>query len=127
MAKKKRVQYIKGKGISKLRMAYEINDLKSNQKLEHYKDVFYQCGKCGTCRTVFQDVDWSRVCPSGEFGKFESFYLGGKNLLTWAVTTDKLKWTDDLAKIFYQCSVCLACVQQCQIPERHHFAGDWLR
>lgn len=31
-----------------------------------------------------------------------------------------------MAKIFYQCSVCLACAQQCQIPEIHHYAGEWL-
>ena len=129
MAKKKRepkAKYIKGQGISKLRTAYEIHDLERYQQLEHYKDVFYQCGKCGTCRTVFKDAYWSRVCPSGEFGKFESYYLGGKNLLTWAINTDKLNWSEDLAKIFYHCSVCMACVQQCQIPEIHHYAGEWL-
>jgi len=129
MAKEKRVpkeKFIRGQGISKLRTAYEIHDLQRFKQLEHYKDVFYQCGKCGTCRTVFKDAYWSRVCPSGEFGKFEPFYLGGKNLLAWAITTNQLKWTENLSKIFYQCSVCLACVQQCQIPEIHHFAGEWL-
>ena len=126
MAKKKRVSYIKGKGVSKLRLAYEDHKLDRNQNLEHYEDVFYQCGKCGTCRTVYKDANWARVCPSGEFGQFEAFYLGGKNLLAWAVTSDKLKWSENLAKIFYQCSVCLACTQQCQIPEIHHYAGEWL-
>jgi heterodisulfide reductase subunit C len=66
------------------------------------------------------------VCPSGEFGKFEAYYLGGKNLLTWAISSDQLKWTKKLAEIFYQCSVCLACTQQCQIPEIHNYAGEWL-
>jgi len=129
MAKKKkipRVKFISGKGISKLRTAYEIHELERYKQLEHYKDVFYQCGKCGTCRTVYKDANWANICPSGEYGKFESYYLGGKNLLTWAITTDQLKWTDNMAKIFYQCTVCLACTQQCQIPEIHHFAGEWL-
>ena len=126
MAKKKRVSYIKGKGVSKLRLSYENHKLDRNQNIEHYEDVIYQCGKCGTCRTVYKDANWARVCPSGEFGQFEAFYLGGKNLLTWAVTSDKLKWSENLAKIFYQCSVCLACTQQCQIPEIHHYAGEWL-
>ncbi|MFX1337883.1 MAG: (Fe-S)-binding protein [Promethearchaeota archaeon] len=129
MAKKKReprVSYIRGQGISKLRTAYEIHDLKRHQDIQHYQDVIYQCGKCGTCRTVFQDAYWSRVCPSGEYGKFEAYYLGGKNLLAWGVTSGKLNWTEDIAKIFYQCSVCMACLQQCQIPEIHHYAGEWL-
>ena len=129
MVKKKRekkIKYISGQGLSKARMAYETHDLKRYQNLEHYKDVFYQCGKCGTCRTVYKDAYWSRICPSGEFGKFEAYYLGGKNLLTWALTSGKLNWTRDIAEIFYKCSVCMACIQQCQIPEIHSFAGEWL-
>jgi len=126
MAKKKRVSYIRGKGVSKLRLAYENHEVERHQNIEHYKDIVYQCGKCGTCRTVYKDAYWSRICPSGEFGQFEAYFLGGKNLLSWAVTSDKLKWSEDLAKIFYHCSVCLACTQQCQIPEIHHYAGEWL-
>jgi heterodisulfide reductase subunit D len=123
---KRRVRYLPGKGISKITLAHENKKLERNQDLTHYEDIFFQCGKCGTCRTVYKDAFWSRVCPSGEFGKFEAYYLGGKNLLTWAITIDKLKWSENLAKIFYQCSVCMACVQQCQIPEIHTYAGEWL-
>ena len=123
---KRRVRYLPGKGISKITLTHENQKLQRNQDLTHYEDIFYQCGKCGTCRTVYKDAYWSRVCPSGEFGKFEAYYLGGKNLLTWALTTDKLKWSEGIAKIFYQCSVCMACIQQCQIPEIHTYAGEWL-
>ncbi|MFW9878388.1 MAG: heterodisulfide reductase-related iron-sulfur binding cluster, partial [Candidatus Thorarchaeota archaeon] len=123
---KRRVRYLPGQGISKISLAHENQKLDRYQDLTHYEDIFFQCGKCGTCRTVYKDAYWSRVCPSGEFGKFEAYYLGGKNLLTWAINTDKLKWSEELAKIFYQCSVCMACVQQCQIPEIHTFAGEWL-
>ena len=129
MAKKKRekrVKYIRGQGISQARLAYEIHELKRYQNLEYYQDVFFQCGKCGTCRTVYKDANWARVCPSGEFGKFEAYYLGGKILLAWALTSGKLNWTNEIAEIFYQCSVCMACIQQCQIPEIHSFAGEWL-
>ncbi|MBD3255736.1 MAG: hypothetical protein GF383_11635 [Candidatus Lokiarchaeota archaeon] len=117
---------LKGKGITKLTSVPNQRVLERYKDLEQYRDIFYQCGKCGTCRTAYHDPMWSRVCPAGEFGKFEAYYLSGKNLLTWAVNTDKLKWTDKLAEIFYQCSLCLACTQQCQIPEIHHYAGEWL-
>jgi len=123
---KRRVRNISGKGISKITLAHENQKLQRHQDLSHYKETFFQCGKCGTCRTVYKDANWSRICPSGEFGKFEAYYLGGKNLLTWALSTDKLQWSENLAKIFYQCSVCMACVQQCQIPEIHTYAGEWL-
>jgi heterodisulfide reductase subunit D len=124
--KEKKDSFIKGKGITKLTTVANQEKLEDHQNLDYYKEIYYQCGKCGTCRTAYQEDAWSRVCPSGEFGKFEAYYLGGKNLLTWALTTGKLNWTENLTKIFYQCSVCLACMQQCQVPEIHNFADNWL-
>ena len=122
----KRVRYVKRMGVTHVDMKQEIHQINRHQDIKHYKDIIYQCGKCGTCRTVYQDADWARMCPSGEFNKFESYYLGGKNLLTWGITSGKLKWSEHLANIFYQCSVCMACLQQCQIPEIHTYAGEWL-
>ncbi|MHA2282994.1 MAG: (Fe-S)-binding protein [Promethearchaeota archaeon] len=122
----KKVRYVKGMGVTHIDTNQEIHKIDRHQNIEHYKDIIYQCGKCGTCRTVYQDADWVSVCPSGEFRKFESYYLGGKNLLIWGVTSGKLKYTENLANIFYQCSVCMACVQQCQVPEIHTYAGEWL-
>jgi Fe-S oxidoreductase len=122
----KRIRYTKGMGITRIDLKKEIHKIDRHRDIEHYKDIIFQCGKCGTCRTVYQDADWTTICPSGEFRKFESYYLGGKNLLTWGVTSGKLKWTENLARIFYQCSVCMACIQQCQIPEIHQYAGEWL-
>jgi Fe-S oxidoreductase len=126
MVKEKKTKYLKGKGITQITTVANQLKLDRNKDLEYYKDMFYQCGKCGTCRTAFHEEGWPRVCPSGEFGKFEAFYLGGKNLLSWAISSGKLNWTENMAKIFYQCSVCLACTQQCQIPEFHNYAGEWL-
>ncbi|UCC18731.1 MAG: (Fe-S)-binding protein [Promethearchaeota archaeon] len=126
MEKEKTPKYIQGTGITELDIFADRISLDRNKSLDYYKDIFYQCGKCGTCRTGFQEKGWYRVCPSGEYGKFEAYYLGGKNLLTWAVSSNRLNWTENLSKIFYQCSLCLACTQQCQIPEIHHYAGEWL-
>jgi heterodisulfide reductase subunit D len=123
---KRNNEYIKGKGITIINTVANQKRLDNYQNLDYYKDIYYQCGKCGTCRTAYQEESWAQICPSGEFGKFEAYYLGGKNLLTWALNTGKLKWTKNLAKIFYQCSLCQACVQQCQIPEIHNYAGEWL-
>lgn len=126
MAKEKDVKFIEGKGITQITTVPNQQALDRYKNLDYYKNIFYQCGKCGNCRTAYQQKFWSRVCPSGEFGKFEAYYLGGKNLLTWAISSNKLNWTENLSKIFYQCSLCYACTQQCQIPEIHHYAGEWL-
>ncbi|MHA1131795.1 MAG: (Fe-S)-binding protein, partial [Candidatus Helarchaeota archaeon] len=125
MAKKRKIKYLKGKGITKLISVPDQQTLDRNQHLEYYENLVYQCGKCGTCRSAYQS-GWDRICPSGEYGGFESYYLGGKNLLTWAITSGQLEWSENLARIFYHCTLCLACTQQCQIAEIHHYAGEWL-
>ena len=124
--KKKKSNFLLGKGITKLLTVPDQLDLDRNKHIEYYQDLVYQCGKCGTCRTVYQKADWARICPSGEVGKFESYYLGGRNLLTWAITSGQLQWSENMAKIFFHCTLCLACTQQCQIPEIHNYAGEWL-
>ncbi|MFW9780907.1 MAG: 4Fe-4S dicluster domain-containing protein, partial [Candidatus Heimdallarchaeota archaeon] len=126
MFERKNLEFLKGKGITKITTVPNLKKLKNYQNLDYYRDILYQCGKCGTCRTTYQQEYWARVCPSGEFGKFEAYYLGGKNLLAWGLNTGRLTWTENLARIFYQCSVCQACIQQCQIPEIHRYAGEWL-
>jgi len=126
LKKEKISKYLEDRGISHITAVPDQQKLDRYKNLEYYKDILYQCGKCGTCRTAYHEEGWPHVCPSGEFGKFEAYYLGGKNLLSWALTTGRLKWTENMAKIFYQCSVCMACMQQCQIPEIHHYAGEWL-
>ena len=126
MVKEEKIKFVDGKGITRIETVPDQQKLDRHKNLEYYKDILYQCGKCGTCRTGYQEEGWFRVCPSGEFGKFEAYYLGGKNLLSWAITSNRLDWTENLANIFYQCSVCLACTQQCQIPEIHNYAGEWL-
>ncbi|MFX0082012.1 MAG: (Fe-S)-binding protein [Candidatus Hodarchaeota archaeon] len=126
ISNKREMKFLKDKGISQITHIPDQQILDRNKDVEYYKEILYQCGKCGTCRTAYHESGWPRVCPSGEFGKFEAYYLGGKNLLTWGLQSNRLKWTENLAKIFYQCSVCLACTQQCQIPEIHYYAGEWL-
>ncbi len=126
MVKEEKIKFVDGKGITRIETVPDQQKLDRHKNLEYYKDILYQCGKCGTCRTGYQEEGWFRVCPSGEFGKFEAYYLGGKNLISWGITSGRLDWTENLANIFYQCSVCLACIQQCQIPEIHNYAGEWL-
>ena len=99
MSKKENIDYAEGKGISQLKTIPDQQKLERNKNLEYYKDIVYQCGKCGTCRTAYQEDCWPRVCPSGEFGKFEAYYLGGKNLLSWAVTSGQLKWTKPIPEV----------------------------
>ena len=125
LAKLKAGEDIPGTGIT-LRRAPEQLELERRRPLSYYRRVLYFCGKCGQCRYVYQDAYWSRVCPSGELRKFEAYYLGGKNLLLWGLLSGKLEWTSKAAEILYHCTLCGNCVQQCQLPEIHNYALEWV-
>lgn len=118
-------KYISNRGITEKTIP-EPTELEENMNLEYYLNQLLRCGKCGQCRYVFQDAFWSRVCPSGELRKFESYYLGGKNLLLWALTTGKIEWSQHLTEILYHCTLCGNCTQQCQIDGIHKYALNWL-
>lgn len=121
-----RERYLPGRGINEIVTQHDFMGKKFErfESLEHYRDILRLCAKCGTCRYLYRE--WDRVCPSGELGKFESFYLGGKNLLLWGLTRGQIKWTESLVKILYHCTLCGNCQVQCQIPEIHYYATDWL-
>lgn len=119
-------KYILGKGVTDKITIPDRVSLSRFESLEYYKDQVYRCGKCGQCRYVYQDAYLARVCPSGELRKFESYYLGGRNLLLWGLTSGKLKWSDALVEILYHCTLCGNCTQQCQLEGIHTYALEWL-
>ena len=118
--------FIPERGITEVVVNPHKPQFKRFQKLAYYKDLINHCGKCGTCRFTFQSANWSRTCPSGEWGKFESYYLGGRNSLLWNLLNGKAEWDESIVRAFYSCTLCGNCYQQCQIPEIHYFAQEWL-
>ena len=102
----------------------EFKEHERYREPEHYLEILRECIKCGTCRYVYRD--WSRICPSGEYGGFETYYLGGKNLLLRGLLRGEIKPTPSLIKRFYHCTLCGACQVQCQIAEIHNNALEWL-
>lgn len=116
--------YVPKRGITNT-WAPEIPKLERRKSLDHYEDSFHLCVKCGECRYVHAEPTWNRVCPSGELKKFESYYAGGKNLLLWGIRKGELELTKETAEIFYHCTLCGNCQQQCQVPEMHFWLVDW--
>ncbi|MEM2146571.1 MAG: (Fe-S)-binding protein, partial [Candidatus Jordarchaeaceae archaeon] len=119
-------KYIPGKGVTDKVTIPDRVSLNRYESLEYYKDQVYRCGKCGQCRYIYQNAYLARVCPSGELRKFESYYLGGRNLLLWGLTSGQLKWSDALVEILYHCTLCGNCTQQCQLEGIHTYALEWL-
>jgi len=87
---------------------------KYKEVLEEF-NVVERCGKCGTCGTIYQN--WRSICPAVEEHRFESYYLGGKLLLTWGLLYDLIKWDDSIRDVLYACTLCGHCANQCQMAE----------
>lgn len=117
--------YLPSRGIGKkVTIRDTMGKFEYGRPLNHYKEILRVCTKCGNCRFVFRD--WYKSCPSGEFKKFESYYLSGKNVLLWRLTRNDIWWSKKLVERLYHCSLCGNCQAQCQVPEIHQYALEWL-
>lgn len=68
---------------------------------------------------------YERTCPSGELGGFDSYYASGKNKLLLALLTGELEYAREVAEIFYHCTLCGNCQQQCIVPDIHPNMVYW--
>jgi len=76
-----------------------------------------QCIHCGTCRTWYQSKYWEPVCPSGEWKKFDPYYLSGKMQLAMGLINGRVKWSKEIANPFFECTLCGNCSEQCYVIE----------
>ncbi len=119
-----RETFMPGKGIFEKVTITSKKQRKHDASLDEYDDLLRQCVTCASCRYVQQE--WSRCCPSGEYGKFETYYLGGKNQLIRGLRQGEIDWNNQVLTRLYACMLCGACQVNCQVPEIHHYAVDWL-
>ncbi|MEM3907608.1 MAG: (Fe-S)-binding protein [Nitrososphaerota archaeon] len=80
-------------------------------------NVPQQCIHCGTCRTWYQSQFWNPVCPSGEWKKFDPYYLSGKMQLAMGLIQGRIKWSKAIANPFFECTLCGNCAEQCHVFE----------
>jgi len=80
-------------------------------------NVPQQCIHCGTCRTWYQSKFWNPICPSGEWKNFDPYYLSGKMQLVMGLMKGRLKWSEAIARPFFECTMCGNCSEQCYIVE----------
>jgi glycolate oxidase len=70
----------------------------------HVDNEIFACIQCGFCRAG---------CPTYEETSLESHNARGRVLLAYYLHTGRLQPTEDLAKRFYSCSMCLNCEAVC--------------
>ena len=80
------------------------------------------CLRCGSCRGVNQDkipdVAFATQCPSGMtfYGAYEP---AGLIYIARGIAQGTLKWSEDLAKVLYACTLCGYCDDLCQRSIRY--------
>lgn len=91
-----------------------MDELKNLKKV---KEAALSCVACGQCRNPF----WPSkgrfgVCPVYETDytpRFEPFFSRGKNTILKGLLWNELSLSQDVADIFFQCTVCGACEEFC--------------
>jgi heterodisulfide reductase subunit D len=76
------------------------------------------CFKCKLCSIAdFHDAreNWLKLCPSGSYHGFNSFYSPGRLELLREVLTGEIdEKTDMLVKVAFACQLCGACYERCK-------------
>ncbi|MBD3227505.1 MAG: disulfide reductase [Candidatus Lokiarchaeota archaeon] len=88
----------------------------SESSLEDFKKQLVHCLHCHLCFAAnwHELDDWLAVCPTASRFGFESFYASGRIELARAIIEKSLRVpTDRLLDIFYTCTGCGACFEQC--------------
>jgi len=96
--------------------------------LESFEREIMRCLRCGYCYK-------EGICPIADHhpkGNWLAFSPQGKLILARGLLTDKITMTSELARVFYYCTQCLNCDEQCTLnqgckigiieePILHHF------
>jgi heterodisulfide reductase subunit D len=81
--------------------------------LEKYGDTTYQCLRCAFCL----DLSWVgrdyQLCPSYEFGSFESYAGRGRVATARAILEGELEYDQKVAERIFSCTMCGSCSTHC--------------
>jgi heterodisulfide reductase subunit D len=81
--------------------------------LEKNSDLTYQCLRCGFCF----DVSWVgqnyQLCPSYEYGSFESYMGRGRVATARAILEGELDYDEKVAERIFSCTMCGSCGEHC--------------
>ena len=81
-------------------------------KLETYNDIIHRCFRCGFCKLP---SDYSKInCPPYNKYRMDSYSPGGRLWLIRALINGEIEETSHLANIFYSCTTCYNCVEECR-------------
>jgi Fe-S oxidoreductase len=87
-------------------------------KAENFRYDMDHCIKCKGCTWVdhiyMPGVKYSTRCPSATKNQFDSYGAYGKMRIGLGMLDGKLKYSDELLKILYECTLCGACDVACK-------------
>ena len=72
--------------------------------------------KCAHCKLCYAGREiFLPICPSAQKYGFEAFRSSGRSALVKSLLEGRLEFSPKLAEIFYACTVCGACAEQCPL------------
>lgn len=81
-------------------------------ELDSYKDLIHRCFRCGYCKLPSDYSDYN--CPPYNKFKMDSYSPGGRLWLIRALLNREIDVTKSLSDIFYSCTACYNCVEECR-------------
>ncbi|MEW5947436.1 MAG: 4Fe-4S dicluster domain-containing protein, partial [bacterium] len=81
---------------------------------DFYEDYAFSCNRCRSC-TATNDAELLPVCPSFDLRGYFSASGGGKAHAAQGIITGAFRRLKDAAAVFYDCTLCLACRENCPV------------
>ncbi len=86
--------------------------------LTEFHEMVYHCTKCYNCMFInpyfLQNEDRYYGCPSGLYYKYDAYHSGGRMEIARGLIEEELAPTENLADIFYACTLCGLCESNCE-------------
>lgn len=89
---------------------------------ERYQDLI-RCSRCSYCKFIplglIWEKDYSYGCPSISYKNFHAYSASGRVITALALLENRLKLSDMLIDVAFECLTCGSCHTACQINKIH--------
>jgi len=86
--------------------------------LKDYEKVMSSCVRCSNCKFIpalqVKSQRFSTVCPAIERYNFHAYSGGGKMIIALSLLKGRVRYSDELVKVIYRCTLCGGCDVSCK-------------
>jgi heterodisulfide reductase subunit D len=82
---------------------------------ENLYTAMHKCTRCGQCAYGTEEAEFHLLCPLQINGLFFTYSAGGLMQLARALYEGKIRFTDSVRDILFQCTTCGVCEENCGV------------